>query len=84
MVERRAAQVNQLRGLLLEDGIEIAQGRPALMRRLPEILEDAENGLSERLRAELNLVLEDLRHLDARVTHFDHQIAAIAREDVRA
>ena len=50
-VERRTAQVNQVRGLLLEYGIEIPQGRAALMRCLPEILEDAENGLSERFRA---------------------------------
>ena len=66
-VERRTAQVNQVRGLLLEYGIEIPQGRAALMRRLPEILEDGENGLSERFRAELNGLLEELRHLDARV-----------------
>ena len=48
VVERRTAQINQIRGLLLEYGIEIAQGRAAAMRRLPEILEDADNGLSGR------------------------------------
>jgi transposase len=80
-VERRTAQVNQVRGLLLEYGIDVPQGRAALMRRLPEIFEDATNGLSERFRAELNTVLEELRHLDARVAHYDTQIQAIAQND---
>jgi transposase len=80
-VERRTAQVNQVRGLLLEYGIDIPQGRAALMRRLPEILEDAANGLSERFRAELNTVLEELRHLDEQVAHYDTQIQAIAQND---
>ncbi|WP_295402461.1 IS110 family transposase [uncultured Thiocystis sp.] len=80
-VERRTAQINQVRGLLLEYGIEIPQGRAALMRGLPEILEDAENGLSERFRTELNRLLEELRHLDEQVTHDDTQIQVIAQSD---
>jgi transposase len=83
-VERRTAQVNQVRGLLLEYGIEIPQGRAVLMRRLPEILEDAENGLSERLRAELNGLREELRHLDGRVAHYDAQLEAIAQSEAGA
>jgi transposase len=42
VVDLRTAQINQIRGLLLEYGIEIAQGRPAVQRRLPEILKDAD------------------------------------------
>jgi transposase len=80
-VERRTAQVNQVRGLLLEYGIEIPQGRAALMRRLPEILEDADNGLSERFRAELNRLREELRHLDEQIAHDDTQIQVIAQGD---
>ncbi len=41
--ERRTAQVNQIRGLLLEYGIEIPQGRAIVGRCLAEILEDAAN-----------------------------------------
>ena len=57
IVERRTAQVNQIGGLLLEYGIEIPKGRAAVSRRRPEILEDAENGLSARLRTELRRTL---------------------------
>ena len=78
VIDQRTALVNQIRGLLAEYGIIIAQGRAELMRRLPEILEDAENGLSERFRAELNDLLEELRHMDTRVKHYDTQIQAVA------
>jgi len=84
IVERRTAQVNQIRGLLLEYGIEIPKGRAAVSQRLPEILEDAENGLSARLRAELSELAAELRHLDERVRHYDAQLQAIAQSDPRA
>jgi transposase len=83
VVERRTAQVNQIRGLLLEYGIEIPQGRAAVGRCLAEMLEDAANGLSDRFRAELRELAEELHHLDARVDHYDEQIEAIARSDRR-
>ena len=83
VVERRTAQINRIRGLLLEYGTEIAQGRAAAMRRLPEILEDADNGLSARFRAELHELVEELCHLDTRVTHYDEQIEEIARHDAQ-
>jgi len=78
VIGQRTALVNQARGLLAEYGIVMPQGRAAAMRRLPEILEDAENGLSERFRAELQGLLEELRHLDARVLHYDAQIKTTA------
>lgn len=83
-VERRTAQINQIRGLLLEYGIEVAQGRAALQRRLPEILEDADNGLSARFRAELHGLAEELRHLNERVAHYDEQLEQIAQGDAQA
>lgn len=83
-VDRRTAQVNQIRGLLLEYGIEIAQGRASVQRRLPEILEEAGNGLSERFRAELHGLYEELQHLNARVAHDDAQLEQIAQESEQA
>jgi transposase len=84
VVDRRTAQINQIRGLLLEYGIEVAQGRPVLQRRLPEILEEADNGLSARFRAELQGLAEELHHLNERVAHYDAQIDAIAQGDRQA
>jgi hypothetical protein len=44
-VSARTAQSNQLRGLLSEFGIVMPKGISILQRRMPQILEDAENGL---------------------------------------
>jgi transposase len=84
VVEWRTAQVNQIRGLLLEYGIEIPQGRAAVGRGLAEILEDAANGLSDRFRAELRGLAEELRHLDERVAYYDAQIETIAQSHPQA
>lgn len=84
VVERRTAQVNQIRGLLLEYGIEIPQGRAAVSQRLPELLEDADNGLSECFRAERRGLADELRHLDERVAHDDAQIETIAQRHPQA
>ncbi len=83
MVERRTAQINQTRGLLLEYGIEIAAGRSNLLKQLPEILEDAENGLTDLFREELFGLYGELRHLDGRIAHYDEKIDQIAQSDER-
>jgi hypothetical protein len=46
LVKERTAQANRLRGLLGEYGIVIGKGLAQLRKRLPELLEDAENDLS--------------------------------------
>ena len=53
-------------------------------QHLPEILEDLNNGLSERFRAELRELAEELRHLDERVAHYDGQIETIATSHPQA
>jgi len=83
-LERRTAQVNQIRGLLQEFGIEIPKGRVKVNEKLPYILEDAENGLSDLFRAELHGLYQELRHLDQRVEHYDQQIEMIAKSDEQA
>jgi transposase len=50
-IKKRTALVNQLRGLLSERGIVIGQGVNQVRKRLPELLEDAENALTVLSRA---------------------------------
>ena len=80
VVAQRTALVNQVRGLLAEYGLVMARGRATLQKTLPEILEDAENGLSDRFRAELEGLKDELKHLNQRVAHYDDLIDRIARE----
>lgn len=84
VVGQRTALINQARGLLLEFGLEIAQGRAALQRRLPEILEDADNGLSGRFRAELQELWNALKVFNDRVARYDAQIEQLARDNAQA
>ena len=83
-VERRTAQVNQIRGLLREYGIEIPQGRVHVRKQLPSILEDAENGLTDRFREALALLYEELVGLDGTIAWYDERIDQVARTDERA
>ena len=50
-VKARTAQGNQIRGLLSEFGIVISQGIHSIVKRMPEILEDGENGLPGTMRS---------------------------------
>jgi transposase len=62
-VTRRTAVINQIRGLLLERGITVRNGRPYIEAALPGILEDADAKLSGTLRlllAQLKLELDQL------------------------
>lgn len=45
LVKQRVAVSNHLRGLLSEYGIVLAQGERVLLRQLPSLLEDGDNGL---------------------------------------
>ena len=69
-----------MRGFLLEYGIVIAQGIRQLRAKLPEILEDAENGLSGPMRQMLAELGEEVRRLDDRVRSFDMRLNEISRE----
>ncbi len=78
-ISHRNAQANQLRGLLLEYGLVVPQGIGKLRQRLPEILEDAENGLSDAARSLLAALGDELVRLDERVREFDRQIKAFSQ-----
>ena len=80
-VKDRTAHTNQLHGFLLEYGIESPKGVRALLRRLPEVLEDAENELPVAGRALLSDLGEELRRLEERVRAFDARVAAVARAE---
>ena len=61
-IKQRTAQANQIRGLLAEFGIIIPPGIQQLQRRLPDILEDADNHLPDLFREQLGLLQCHLIH----------------------
>ena len=83
-VRQRTATVNQIRGLLGEYGIVLAQGVTQVRRALPLLIDEADGALSAAFRALLGGLREDLVHLDERVASLDRTIARLARDDAAA
>ena len=79
-VVARTAQANQIRGLLYEFGVVIPKGVRHLEQQLPEILEDAENGLPSASRELFARLFEHFRELGAHVRELEHQIKVWHRE----
>jgi transposase len=84
LVRQRTAKTNQIRGLLAEYGVIVPVGINALRRALPEIQEEAENGLSGLFRRLLDGLHADLVELDRRVDQLDDEIQTAAKEDETA
>lgn len=81
IVKRRTAQANQIRGFLAEYGIVIPQGITWVRRRLPELLEDGENGLTARFRRWLSELYVELRTSDERVQECTREIMQLYHAD---
>jgi transposase len=83
-VAQRTAMINQIRGLLGEYGIVVATGRLQLRRLLPDILEDAENGLSFEFRVLLGELYAELAALDQRIAALDARVRQQVGEHAQA
>ena len=80
-VKARTAQANQIRGLLSEFGVVIPKGIHSIMKRIPEILEDGENGLPGTMRNLLQRLTENLKEMDRQVDELEKQIQLWHREN---
>lgn len=79
LVKERTAKVNPVRGLLGEYGLVIGQGVAPVRRRLPELLEDAENGLSRPARELCADLHEQVVKLDEPVAVYQSRIERICQ-----
>ncbi len=80
-VKTRTAFANQIRGLLAEYGIVVTKGITHLYTRIPEILEDGENGLPGMFRGLLARLLKSLKDTDQQVKEMELEIKAWHQED---
>lgn len=78
-MKQRTALINQTRGLLAEYGIVIAKSPAALRKAIPELLEDADNGLSFDFRQLLSELYDDLLAIDKRVMELTQRIERTVR-----
>ena len=80
LVHQRTALVNQSRGLLREYGIFIPTGIKKFRHAIPEVLEDAENELTELTRQLIAELYARLLELDRQVADYEHLIVQLSRE----
>jgi transposase len=82
LVTERTARANQIRGVVMEYGIVIAQGIQRLRRELPKLL------TAERLPRLVREVVEAWRErwleVDRRIADYDHRIAQLAKQNEAA
>lgn len=67
LVTERTAQVNQIRGLLAEFGIVMPKGIGHLAKRIPDILEDAENDLTNGMRDLILCCFERMKRISKEI-----------------
>src|ERR1700751_5603139 len=83
LITRRTSVINQLRAFLLERGLVVAQSPAKLRERMPEILENAEEGLTPRVRNLLALLWNEWKDLEQQVQEpsAERHMCATARPD---
>lgn len=77
----RTALVNSTRGLLSEYGIIFPKGIASLRKRIPTLLEDADNGLSTQFRCLLARRYDQLVELDSHIAYYTDSLERLSRED---
>lgn len=80
-VRSRTSLSNSTRGLLGEYGIVLNKGISVLRRRIPELLEDADNGLSLHFRKLLSRCYDQLLELNEHIDFFTKELEQLSRKD---
>jgi transposase len=81
LVARRTSVINQIRAFLLERGISFRKGPASLRRQMPEILENADETLSTRMRSLLDFLWQEWKGLQLQIETLDADVEKIASSD---
>lgn len=79
LINEHTAVINQIRAFLIWYGLPVKEGRASLRRDLPGVLEDAENGLSPRMRQLVAALRDHWNALEVQITHHTHEIELVAK-----
>lgn len=79
-IRSRTAQANQLRGLLAEFGLAIAQGMGKLIVEVKHIIADMDSGLPPLMRNLAQCLLSHLLEADRQVQQIDLQVRQLCRQ----
>lgn len=79
-MKRRTAIGNQIRGLLLDQGIAMPKGGAALLERAGRVIEDATQPVPDALRELVADLLAEWNHLGLRIEALTARLSEIARQ----
>ncbi len=81
LITRRTSVINQLRAFLLERGLVFAKSPARLRERMPEILENADEDLTPRMRNLLALLWNEWKDLELQIVQMNDEVEQIASSD---
>lgn len=80
VVKNRTAQANQIRGMLIEYGITIAQGLSKI-RQLISVIDQSLERLSPIMKELMMQLYEQFKGCDEQVKKYDHQLVLLAKQN---
>jgi len=84
MIRQRTALINQIRGFLNEYGLVFAKGKEKLLAAMPDLLEDAENGLTPASRVLFQELYEQWRQANEAISRLEKGLKRQANNDEAA
>ena len=81
LVQRRTALINEIRGFLLDRGLTFAARPIELRKKLPSVIEDAEQNLSSRLRRLLDRLWQEWKQMEIDIKSITEAIERIGNEN---
>ena len=82
-VGQRTAQINQIRGFLHEYGIVLPKGSKIIRERLPAMLKESGNDLTDWMRELLGNLRNVVIQLEERIESYNKKLKQISQDDVR-
>jgi len=84
MIRQRTALISQIRGFLSEYGIVVSRGKEKLLAAMPDLLEDADNGLTPSSRALYQAMYDDWRQMNESIDRIEKVLKGQAKADEAA
>jgi len=81
LMTHRTALINQIRGFLLERGIVFAKSPIRLREAMPEVLENANEDLSPRMRNLIAILWSEWKDLELQIAEMNDEVERIASSD---
>lgn len=75
----RTSRINALRGFCREFGIAIALGSRLGVEQISRVLADPHSAVPDLVRGTLRLLVEEVRHLEARIAQLERELTVVAR-----